>query len=168
MNIKYLAIVSFLFLLTAYSCASREEKVELIKQEVEVIKNKTDKAEMYTGIFVQDQNRSNFRAYFDNNELIYIYEDLSKGYWSGVTNLYFLKDEELIYLSQKEVGFEGPDSKTKRSIEIEIYFDGNDVLESSKKLKGQYVDIPQEELKELIDHSKKLLEVAKALNPNLN
>ncbi|MCX8104866.1 MAG: hypothetical protein N3D80_03210 [Ignavibacterium album] len=168
MSIKTILFVSFLFLLTAYSCASREEKVELIKQEVEVIKNKADKAEMFTGLFVAGENRSNFRAYFDNDELIYIYEDLSKGYWSGVTNLYFFKDEELIYLSQKEVGFEGPDSKTKRSIEVEIYFDGDEVLESSKKLKGQFVDIPQEEIKEIIDHTKKLLEVAKSINPKLN
>lgn len=168
MNIKYWLIVSFVFLLTAYSCASREEKIELIKQEVEVIKNKTDKAEMYTGLLVQDENRSNFRAYFDDKDLIYIYEDLSKGYWSGVTNLYFFNDDELIYFSQKEVGFEGPDSKNKRSIELELYFDGQNVLESSKKLKGQFVDIPQEEISEILNHTKKLVEVAKALNPELN
>lgn len=168
MNIKFSIIVSFLFLLTAYSCASREEKIELIKQEVEVIKNKTDKAEMYTGLFVQGENRSNFRAYFDDNDLIYIYEDLAKGYWSGVTNLYFFKNDELIYFSQKEVGFEGPNSKNKRSIEVEIYFDGQNVLESSKKLKGQFVDIPQEEITDILQHTKKLMEVAKALNPKLN
>lgn len=168
MNIKFSIIVSFLFLLTAYSCASREEKIELIKQEVEVIKNKTDNAEMYTGLFVQGENRSNFRAYFDDNDLIYIYEDLAKGYWSGVTNLYFFKNDELIYFSQKEVGFEGPNSKNKRSIEVEIYFDGQNVLESSKKLKGQFVDIPQEEITDILQHTKKLMEVAKALNPKLN
>lgn len=168
MNIKFSIIVSFLFLLTAYSCASREEKIELIKQEVEVIKNKTDKAEMYTGLFVQGENRSNFRAYFDDKDLIYIYEDLAKGYWSGVTNLYFFKNDELIYFSQKEVGFEGPNSKNKRSIEVEIYFDGQNVLESSKKLKGQFVDIPQEEITDILQHTKKLMEVANALNPKLN
>ncbi|GMU95659.1 MULTISPECIES: hypothetical protein [Ignavibacterium] len=168
MNIKTILFISFLFFLTAYSCASREEKVELIKQEVEVIKNKTDKAQMLTGVFVQGENRSNFRAYFDDNDLIYIYEDLAKGYWSGVTNLYFFKDDELIYLSQKEVGFEGPDSKTKRSVEVEIYFDGENVLESSKKLKGQFVDIPREEINEILSHTKKLIEVAKALNSDMN
>lgn len=168
MNIKYSLLVSFLFLLTAYSCASREEKVELIKQEVEVIKIKTDKAEMYAGLFVQGENRSNFRAYFDGKDLIYIYEDMAKGYWSGATNLYFFKDDELIYFSQKEVGFDGPDSKSKKSVEIEIYFDGQNVLESSKKLKGQFVDIPQEEIDEILGHTKKLMEVAKALNPKLN
>ncbi len=124
MNIKYYFLVSYLILLTAYSCASREEKVELIKQEVEVIKNKADNAEMFTGLFVEGENRSNFRAYFDKDDLIYIYEDLSRGYWSGITNLYFFKDDELIYFSQKEVGFESTESKSKRSIEIEIYFNG--------------------------------------------
>ncbi|AFH48786.1 Hypothetical protein IALB_1075 [Ignavibacterium album JCM 16511] len=168
MNIKFSIIVSFLFLLTAYSCASREEKIELVKQEVEMIKNKADKAEMYSGLFVQGENRSNFRAYFDDKDLIYIYEDLAKGYWSGVTNLYFFKYDELIYFSQKEVGYDGPDSKNKRSIELELYFDGQNVLESSKKLKGQFVDIPQEEISEILNHTKKLVEVAKALNPKLN
>ncbi len=74
----------------------------------------------------------------------------------------------MIYFSQKEVGFEGPNSKNKRSIEVEIYFDGLNVLESSKKLKGQFVDIPQEEITDILQHTKKLMEVAKALNPKLN
>lgn len=168
MNIKYSIIVSFLFLLTAYSCASREEKIELIKQEVEVIKIKTNNAEMYTGLFVEGENRSNFRAYFKGKDLIYIYEDLAKGYWSGVTNLYFFKDDELIYFSSKEVGFEGLNSKNKRSIEIEIYFDGQNVLESTKKLKGELVDIPQEQITDILQHTKKLMEVAKSVNPKLN
>lgn len=168
MNIKAGIFALIILLFTAFSCASREEKIELIDQEVEIIKNKTDNAEMFSGIFVQGENRSNFRAYFDGKKLIYIFEDLSKGYWSGATNLYFFKNDELIFFSQKEVGFEGPNSKTKRSIEIQIYLDGDNVLDSSKKLKGQLVDISQEEVREILNHTEKLIEVAKALNPTLN
>lgn len=168
MNIRYISLILLFFLLTAYSCASREEKVEMIKQEVEVIKNKADKSEMYTGVFVEGEKRSNFRAYFDDKDLIYIFEDMAKGYWSGVTNLYYFKDDELIYFYQKEVGFEDANSKNKRSIELEIYFDGENVLDSSKKIKGQFVDVPQEEINEILQHKNKLLEVARTLNPSLN
>jgi hypothetical protein len=155
-------------MLNAFSCASREERIELIKQEVEVILKKTDKAEFFTGLFVEGENRSEFRAYFDDKDLIFINEDLAKGFWSGVTNLYYFKNDELIFFSQKEVGFEGPDSKNKRTIEIEIYFDGENILDSTKKLKGQLVDLPQEEIQQIINHSKKIQEVAKNLNPKLN
>ncbi|MEJ5262904.1 MAG: hypothetical protein WHT45_09505, partial [Ignavibacterium sp.] len=91
-----------------------------------------------------------------------------KGFWSGVTNLYYFKNDELIYFSQKEVGFESRDSKTKRSIEIEIYFDGDEVLDAVKKLKGQLVDIPREEIDSILNHAKKIKEVAKNINPKLN
>lgn len=168
MNIKILLLLSIFTVFTAFSCASREERIELIKQEVEVILKKTDNAEMLTGLFVEGENRSNFRAYFDNEELIFINEDLAKGFWSGVTNLYYFKNDELIYFSQKEVGFESRDSKTKRSIEIEIYFDGDEVLDAVKKLKGQLVDIPREEIDSILNHAKKIKEVAKNINPKLN
>lgn len=168
MNIKILLLVSIFTVFTAFSCASRDERIELIKQEVEVILKKTDNAEMFNGLFVEGENRSNFRAYFDNEELIFINEDQAKGFWSGVTNLYYFKNDELIYLSQKEVGFEGPNSKTKRSIEIEIYFDGDEVLDAVKKLKGQLVDIPREEIDSILNHVKKIKEVAKNINPKLN
>ncbi|WP_337872445.1 hypothetical protein [Ignavibacterium sp.] len=168
MNIKILLLVSIFTVFTAFSCASREERIELIKQEVEAILKKTDIAEMITGLFVEGENRSNFRAYFDNEDLIFINEDLSKGFWSGVTYHYYLKDDELIYLSQKEVGFEGPDSKNKRTIVIEIYFDGEEVLDAVKKFEGQYTDIPREEIDLILSHAKKIKEVAKNLNPKLN
>lgn len=168
MNIKILLLVSIFTVFSAFSCASREERIELIKQEVEVILKKTDNAEMITGLFVEGENRANFRAYFDDDNLIFINEDLAKGFWSGVTNLYYFKNDELIYFSQKEVGFESRDSKTKRSIEIEIYFDGDEVLDAVKKLKGQLVDIPREEIDSILDHAKKIKDVAKNLNPKLN
>jgi len=168
MNIKILFLVSIFTVFTAFSCASREERIELIKQEVDLILKKTDKAEMFKGLFVEGENRSNFRAYFDDKDLIFINEDLAKGYWSGVTNLYYFKDDELIYFSQKEVGFESAESKNKRIIEIEIYFDSGKILDSTKKLKGQFVDIPQEEIQQILSHAKKLQEVAKNLNPKLN
>lgn len=167
MNIKTILFVSFIFLLTAYSCASREEKIELINQEVEVIKKKTDNAEMHSGVFVRGENKSNFRAYFDGKKLIYIFEDMSKGFWSGSTNLYYFSGDDLIYFTQKEVGFSGPDSKTKRSVEIEAWFEDGKILEAVKKIRGQVVDISQEEVQEILEHSEKLLEVAKAINPNL-
>lgn len=168
MNLKIIVLVLLLFILPANSCASREELIELIKQEVELIKNQSDNAEMFTGLFVQGENRSSFRAYFLNDELIFIYEDMAKGFWSGVTNLYYFKGEELIYFSQNEVGFESASSKNKRKVEVEIFFDGENILESSKKIKGQVVDISQEEIRDIIEHKNKLVDVAKSINPRLN
>ncbi|MCL6495630.1 MAG: hypothetical protein K6T54_12745 [Ignavibacterium sp.] len=56
----------------------------------------------------------------------------------------------------------------KRTIEIEIYFDSGKILDSTKKLKGQFVDIPQEEIQQILNHAKKVQEVAMNLNPKLN
>jgi hypothetical protein len=66
MNIKILFLVSIFTVFTAFSCASREERIELIKQEVDLILKKTDKAEMFKGLFVEGENRINTFLFFTN------------------------------------------------------------------------------------------------------
>jgi hypothetical protein len=146
-NFQLIFLLIF-FIILAPSCASQEEKLELVKQEVEVINSKIDTKNMVRGLAFLDEKRFSYRGHFIDDELVYIYADVNIGVLSSSTYLLYFDNGKLIYFSQNEVGFDET-SKRKRDIKADIYFDGKTVLESTKMIRGNYTDITDEEIEEI-------------------
>lgn len=156
--------ILFLILFVTFftpSCASQEEKLTLAKQQVDIINNKLDKAEMITGLMFRGENRYSYRAYFVDDKLVYIFSDINLGSRSSATNFYYFQKGNLIYLNHQEVGFDPIQKKRKRSINTEVYFDGNEVLESIKTVSGNYAEVTKEEIEEILEDAKSLYNSAK-------
>lgn len=166
MSFRIFILILFALFLTAYSCASKEEKLEMNKAAVDQIKDNLKGAKEVQGLFVKGENRSRFRGYFQDDELLIINEDVSIGYWSGSTNIYFVKDGDFIHYTQKEVGTDGPQSRNKRMINVEIYFDGKNVLEATKVINQKSVDISREEIDGILDHFEALKSAVYDVKPN--
>lgn len=164
---KYLIFNSRLFLfivliviLFTPSCASQEEKLILARQEVELINNKLNKAEMITGLMFRDESRFAYRAYFVDGKLLYVFADVIIGGFSGSTNFYYFNKGKLFFISQDEVGFDSKNAKRKRTKKTEIYLDDNQVLESTRIIAGNYADIPPEEIEMIRNDADKLYNLA--------
>ncbi len=156
-------LVLFLILFITFfspSCASQEEKLSLAKQEVEVINSKLDKAVMITGLMFRDENRFAYRAYFVDDKLVYIFSDNNHGTQSASTNFYYFNKEKLLYYSSQEVGFDPVRKNKKRSIKTDIYFDGNEILESVRTITGNYAEINNEEVEKIKEDALKLYNAA--------
>lgn len=160
-NSYQLFFLIFLFLtFFTPSCASQEERLALAKQEVEIINSKLDKAEMVTGLMFMGENRYSYRAYFLDDNLVYIFSDINIGSRSASSNFYYFHNGNLIYLSQQEVGFGPGESKRKRSVKTDIYFDGKEVLESVRLVSGNYAEITQNEIDASQEEAEKLYNAA--------
>lgn len=162
----YLILLLITFL--SPSCASQEEKLTLAKQEVEIINSKLDKAEMVTGLMFRGENRYAYRAYFLDNKLVYIFSDINIGSRSASTNFYYFHKDNLIYMSQQEVGFDPVENKRKRSVKTDIYFDGKEVLESVRIVSGKYAEVSKEEIYEVQEEAEKLYNAAIEKKQNTN
>lgn len=151
----------FLFImLFTQSCASQEEKIELIRQEVEVINNKVDTKNIIKGLTFKDEKRLQYRGHFVDDKLVYIFCDANIGILSSATYLIYYKNGNPIYININEVGFSSGEKKRKRDIKAEIFFDGENVLESSKMVSGNYTEFTDEEVKELLEISKLVYDAA--------
>jgi len=154
----YLSILFVTFF--SASCASQEERLQLAKQEVEIINSKLDKAEMISGLMFRGENRFSYRAYFVDDELVYIFSDINFGSNSASTDFYYFQNGNLIYLNRQEVGFDPIQQKRKRSVKTEIYFDRDEILESVKTVAGNYAEITQEEIEEIQRNAESLYSTA--------
>lgn len=166
MNVKPLSSTNLILLVVLFqtifapSCASQEERLQLAKQEVEVINSKLDNAEWIKGLAFRNENRYSYRAYFIDDELVYIFSDVNLGIASAASNYYYFHKGKLIYFKKEEVGFDNLESKKKRSIKIDIYFDGDEVLESTKIYAKNYDELTQEEIQAILEEAKKLYKTA--------
>jgi len=153
-NFKILFAISIIIF--SPSCASQEEKIELIKQEVEVIIKKLNDAEMINGMLFSGERKYVYRAYFEDDELIYIFTDIYIGSRSASTNYYYFKNNNLIFANINEVGYEGLKTKKKRSLKMDVYFDGDKVLDYSKSLGNNYDVLTEDETNQILSEVKKL------------
>lgn len=156
---KLFFVLLFIILFTQ-SCASQEERVELIRQEVEVINNKVDNKNIIKGLAFKEEKRLQYRGHFIDDKLVYIFCDANLGVLSSATYMIYYKNGEPIYINIIEIGFSAGQQKRKRDVKAEIFFDGENVLESSKMISGNYTEFTDEEVKELLDISKLVYDAA--------
>ncbi|MCS7052105.1 MAG: hypothetical protein NZM09_00075 [Ignavibacterium sp.] len=166
-NNQIIFLFVILFIIISPSCASQEEKLELAKQEVELIKNKIDTKNMVTGLAFKDEKRFSYRGHFIDDKLVFIFSDTFIGVTGSATYMFYYKDGKLIYFNENSIKVPSNSSGKKQSILTDIYFDGDQVLESTRVVQGLFTDVSDEEIKEIIEISNllynKIIEKKQAL-----
>jgi len=149
------------------SCASSEEKLQNIKDYVVKLSAEIKFEDGFDAIKVRGEKRSRFRSYYQNNELVFINEDMNIGNRGDSANKYFFRNGILVYYKEDTI-LKKDDSLNvygKTPLRTEIYFDGNSVLQSERIIKGVLLPLSDKEINSIIEHSKILKELADINKP---
>jgi len=149
------------------SCASKDEKLQNYKNYVQEISTAIKYEDGFNTIKVIKEKRSIFRSYFLNDELVFINEDMNIGNWGTAANGYYYKNNELIYYTENSI-FRIIDSTKKMDkyhIKGSVYFDGSEILEAERTKSNGSIEYTQEDIKEIIEYSILLQELAKKNRP---
>jgi hypothetical protein len=164
--IKKLSIFLLPFLLVL-SCASKDEKLQNIKDYVEKISNEIKFEDGFDAIKVRGEKRSRFRSYYQNDELVFINEDMNIGNRGNSANKYYLRNNTLVYYSEQSLIMKDDSLKikSKSMIRTEIYFSGNETIQSERILQGNSLPLTDAEIKSIIEHYNILKELADINKP---
>ncbi len=92
---------------------------------------------------------------------------MNVGNWVTAANGYYYKNNELIYYTENSI-FRIIDSTKKMDkyhIKGSAYFDGNEILEAERTKSNGSIEYTQKDVKEIIEHSILLRELAKKNRP---
>jgi hypothetical protein len=141
--------------LILFSSCGRKEYTEKgileIKKEIDSLLYNPEREEQFN--WGSENAYSNFRAYFHNDQLIFINEDFRFRQPGEQFNRYYFKDGNFLYYVGRELSF-NPDKEFK-NIEVMIDPDGN-IVAYDKIVNGQRKNLDGIESKKLIEHAKEL------------
>jgi hypothetical protein len=141
--------------LILFSSCGRKEYTEKgileIKKEIDSLLYNPEGEEQFN--WGSENAYSNFRAYFHNDQLIFINEDFRFRQPGEQFNRYYFKDGNFLYYVGRELSF-NPDKEFK-NIEVMIDPDGN-IVAYDKIVNGQRKNLDGIESKKLIEHAKEL------------
>lgn len=165
MSKKLLSFLAALFIIIF--CAAKDDKVQTIKDYVAKISSETKIEDGFDLIKVEREKRSKYRAYYQNEELVFINENLDIGMRGKSSNRYFFRHNELVYYSEQTILLQDDSLKinTKTMLKSDIYFDSTNVLESARIIGGAIVPLSEIETSSIIEHSKILKELADLNKP---
>lgn len=159
---KILLSVLFLVLTLNLSCASREERLEKVKQQVEELKNNTELIRGHKLFYATDSLSSSFTYFHDGSTIRIINEEMIISNLGNSFNLHYYDNGSLIYIEQRQLKY-APSEKgfDKLISNIDIYFDkSGNLLESDKIINQQKVEMSQSDIEEIFNHSRKLYEIS--------
>lgn len=161
------SIVLLIPFLMIISCASSEEKLQNIKDYVAKLTAEIKFEDGFNAIKVRGEKRSIFRSYYQNEDLVFINEDLDIGIRGKSANKYFFRNGELVYFSEQTVLIKDDSLKIngKTMIRSEIYFNGTMSLYSERIIKGISVPFSELEISSIVEHSKILKDLAEINKP---
>ena len=93
--IKYFIPLFFGFVLIV-SCASKDEKLQHLKEYIQKIADEIKYEDGFNTIKVIGERRSIFRSYFLNDELVFINEEVTIGNRGNSVNHYYFKSDQLV------------------------------------------------------------------------
>ena len=165
MSKKLLSFLAAIFILI--SCASKDEKLQTIKDYVAKISSETKIEDGFDLIKVEGEKRAIYRAYYQEEELVFINENLDIGIRGKSSNRYFFRHNELVYYSEQTILLYDDSLKInkKTMLKSDIYFDGANVLESERIISGTVTPLSDKENLSIIEHSKVLKELADLNKP---
>lgn len=159
----------FVSLLIIISCASKDEQIQTIKDYVDKISAEIKFEDGFDAIKVRGEKRSRFRSYYQNNELVFINEDMNIGIRGNSSNKYFFRNGELVYFSEQTILSKDDSLKinTKTMIKSEVYFDTNIELFSERIINGTLIPFSDLEIKSILEHSQILKDLADITKPEI-
>lgn len=154
--------IVFFGLLLLSSCASKEEQIESQKLKVEQIKNNYDLKRGTKLYYSTDKINSSFTYFTDNNDIVIINEEMFISNLGHSSNLHFYNNNKIIYTEMIQMLYEPQESGfDKKTTDITIYYDDKGNVLDYKKLTNKRPDeMSEDELKELLDHSRKIFDLA--------
>ncbi|HCY77103.1 MAG TPA: hypothetical protein DHV28_14365 [Ignavibacteriales bacterium] len=164
--IKYIISIflSFAFII---SCASKEEKLQNLKDYVQKISSELKFEDGFDIIKVIGERRSRARSYYLNDKLVFINETVSIGDRGTSSIKYFFKDGNLINYSEKTILMKDDslNIESKTLINLELYLDDKSILESEYLVAGVQKPFADTEVDRIIDHSRVLKELSDKNKP---
>lgn len=142
------------------ACASHEEKLEQLKQKVNLISEELKSVKGEHLFYTDDKVRSRFTYYIVEDEIKFINEEMFTETEHSL-NLYYFDDSNLIFLDGKSIDYQPKEkSYNKITSNLKIYFFNDIVLESDVIRNRQVVTLEDDVIKKIISHSKKMFELA--------
>lgn len=152
---KFTFLFSFVILLLIIVSCGRKEYTEKgileIKKEIDSLLYNPEAEEHFN--WGSSKAYSNFRAYFNKSELIFINEDYRYRQPGEAFNRYYFKDGVMLYFIGKEIAYY-PDKEFK-NIEMMADPDGN-LIAYDKVINGERSSLSQEEADLIIEHAEQL------------
>jgi hypothetical protein len=148
-------IVSIIILFI--SCGRKEYTEQGIletKREIDSLLHNPDAEEHFN--WGSARAYSNFRAYFEGSELIFINEDFRHRYPGESFNRYYFKEGNLLYFIGKELTY--TPEKIYNNVEMMADPDGN-VLAYDKLVNGKRVGLSSEEIDAILEHAEELKDI---------
>jgi hypothetical protein len=145
------------------SCASNEEKLEIIKMKVESIRNNYDLIRGNKLFYITDNIKSNFTYFLDGNKIAIINEEMLIGNTTNSFNLHFYYNDKIIFSEYRQLNYK-PIENTfdKQSVDITIFYDNNgNILEKIKIINQEQIQLSEKDISEYYNHSKKIFNLAK-------
>ena len=161
---KTISVSIFLILIFFInSCERKEYSEEGIKEIVEEINVKLEKAVEEKFNWGSPEAYSIFRAYFSGDELIFINEQFTYRKPSESFNRYYFKDGNMLHLISKKLEYT-QDKETgrgkKEMIRIEFYSDPDEnILLYDKTVNNERAALSDEETEEIFRHVNELKEI---------
>jgi len=164
--LKFLTPVMLSFVLII-SCASKDEKLQNNKDYIQKIANEIKFEDGFNTIKVIGERRSIFRSYFLNDELVFVNEEVSIGNRGSSANQYYFKEDKLIHYTQKTLLMKDDSLNitTKTMITLEMFIDGNSVLESDYWIGGTQTPVVESDVSKIINHATLLKGLAEKNRP---
>ena len=141
-----------LLMLIVISCGRKEFTEAGIDETVEEINKLLEDAEGKQFDWGNPKAYSYYRAYFNNDDLIFINEDLQYRFPKDEFNRYYFKDDNLIYFIGKSY-----DTNYKIRLDVTVYFDPNGNAIRYDKLKnGTREQLTGDEADQILEHANEL------------
>ncbi len=161
---KIITVSIFLiFIFFIISCGGKEYTEEGIKEIVEEIKVKLEKAVGEEFIWGSPKAYSNFRAYFSGDELIFINESYTYRKPAESFNRYYFKDGNMLHLINKKLEYirNNESGKGKKVMTtIEFYSDPDEnILYYDKIVNTKRTTLGDKEVEEIFRHVDELKEI---------
>jgi hypothetical protein len=159
--IKYF-IPLFLGFVLIVSCASKDEKLQHLKEYIKKVADEVKYEDGFNTIKVLGEQRSVFRSYFLNDALVFINEEISIGNRGSSLNHYYFKDDQLVSYEQKSILMrdDSLNIKSKTMITFSMLLDNRTVLESDYWIGSSQTTVVESDVEKVIKHAELLKELA--------
>lgn len=158
---KFASFLLTLCILLLLNCASREEKLERTKEFVNQIKEALISIKGESIVLTDSSISSRSTYYIIDDKICYINEEqyTRTGHF---VNLYYYQNDRLVHINSRGMDYVNDNDKLiKKSIRAQIYFNNEEVLESTIIENGDNIELDENYKLMILAHAQKLMTLAR-------